>query len=961
MSNLLALLVSGMVAGAIYSMFASGLTLVYATTGIYNFAFGAMAFVAGLVFYQMFAGLGVPRLASFAITIVVLAPLSAIVVERVVFRPLARAPERNRLLGSVGLVVGLPAAAYVAVDFLTNVAHVHLVNLNSIYLVAGVGPEPPTVYKLFSGVTVNSDQLIALGGTLAAVGALWLLMTRTRMGLETRAVVDRSELASLRGINAARTSRLAWILSVTLAGLAGVLASPIFGLSPDTNLQFVIGSSAVFVIARFRSLPIAMIGGLVLGALSSVVAGYFHDVPGLKQALTSVPGVTSSTIYVVLLAGLLWQGRERIRVAGSSAVAEPIPGDYLRDLPQWRRAWVWVTLGVVLLVWSLRIVPWGHLQAGGEEQSLVITGLATSLVFLSFCVVVGMLGVVSLAQAAFVTTGGLMAGLVVHDGILGGSFVVAVVIGALASTVLALVVALPALRLGGMALALATLALAYMGDEILFQIKGFDNYPNGWTLNLPHVGPLDFKKSPQMIVFLVLIVVLALWVVKNIRASVTGRSIMAVRFAPAAAASVGLSSRNAILAAFGVTGFLAGLGGVLLAYTNGTANATNYPTDTGLLWVTIAVLWGVRRLSGAILAGLSGSLFPRILQTGFWGITPRITNPTVPVLLFGLSCIALANQPDGLLADMSRRRYLDRERRRTRRTAPEATPAVQVRAEPGDAPVPVTDGQHAPVEVALELVGVSGGYVDSEVLHQVNLTVPRGKVVAILGPNGAGKSTLCGLIGGSVTRTDGRILLDKIDITSLRADQRFARGVVVVPEARGIFPALSVEENLEVTLPDAQDRGQVMDRYPQLRIRRRIPARSLSGGEQQLLALAPLLLHPPRLLIADELSLGLSPTIYAQMVAILRDLREAGVSMLMVEEKARNVVQLADYCAFLSQGRVTAFGPMSEFTEEVAAESYLGPKAMVTVGSPGATHVEERPAAHRSLNQDPPKRETGDT
>ena len=932
MANFVALLVSGMVAGAIYSMYASGLTLVYATTGIYNFAFGAMAFVAGLIFYQLFAGIGVPRLLAFAITILVLAPVSAILVERLVFRPLARAPERNRLLGSVGLVVGLPALGYVGVDFFTNVVHLDLVNLNSIYLVAGVGPEPPAVYRLFSGVSVNSDQLIALGGTFVAVGALWLLMTRTRMGLHTRAVVDRSDLASLRGINVSRTSRTAWILSVTLAGLGGVLASPIFGLSPATNLQFVVGSSAVFVAARFRSLPVAMIGGLVLGALSSVVAGYFHDIPGLKQALTSVPGVSSSTIYVVLLIGLLWVGRERTRVTGTTVAAEPIPGDYLRDIPLWRRAWIWVVLGVGVLAWSLRIVPWGHLKAGGEEQSLVVTGLATSLVFLSFCVVVGMLGVVSLAQAAFVTTGGLTAGLVVHHHFLGGSFAMALIVGSLASAILALVVALPALRLGGLALALATLALAYMGDEILFQIKSFNNYPNGWTLALPHLAPIDFRKSEQMIIFLSVVVALAVWVVQNIRNSATGRSIMAVRFAPAAASSVGLSNRNAILAAFGVTGFLAGLGGVLLAYSNGTANAMNYQTSTGLLWVTIAVLWGVRRPAGAILAGLTGPLFPRILQTGFWGLTPHVTNPTVPVLLFGLSCIALANQPDGLLADMSRRRYLARERRRVRsrqaaggHVAPVEPISTEVRTR--SAPLTASSGANA-----LELVSISGGYLDTQVLHDVDLVIPRGKLVAVLGPNGAGKSTLCGLIGGSVSRFDGRLLLEGTDITALRADQRFAEGIVVVPEARGVFPALTVEENLEVTLRDASDRAQVMARYPQLHARRRLTARNLSGGEQQLLALAPLLYNPPRVLIADELSLGLSPTIYAQMITILRDLRDAGVSMLMVEEKARNVVQLADYCAFLTQGVVTKFGPMTEFTEEVAAESYLGSRAMVSAG-----------------------------
>jgi ABC-type branched-subunit amino acid transport system ATPase component len=216
------------------------------------------------------------------------------------------------------------------------------------------------------------------------------------------------------------------------------------------------------------------------------------------------------------------------------------------------------------------------------------------------------------------------------------------------------------------------------------------------------------------------------------------------------------------------------------------------------------------------------------------------------------------------------------------------------------------------------------GYSEAEVLHGVDLVVPEGSIVAVLGPNGTGKSTLCGAVAGTVQTTAGSISLFGQDITSMPAYERAAAGIMIAPESRGIFPALTVEENLAVSLRSAADRTLALERFPQLAARRKLPASNLSGGEQQMLCLAPILVRPPRLLIADEISLGLAPTIVREVLGILRELREAGLSILMVEEKAVHVIDLADYGAFLSFGVVSHAGPMSELTDEVAAEAYLG-------------------------------------
>lgn len=945
MAHLLSTLITGLVAGAIYSLYASGLTLTVSATGIYNLAFGAFAFVGAEFFYEVSTGY-VPRWAGFILTVFVAAPLSGIFFEKVVFRRLARVPEVVRLMATIGILVGLPALANEFITILTTDAHMGLASLTSAYAVPGLGPEPPVVYHFLGTGTLNSDQLICLGVGAFAVAAVWLLMSKTRMGLMTRAVVDRRMLASTRGIDPAYTSRVSWVIGSMMAALAGVLAGPLFGIEVNSALEFVVAGSAVVVLARFRSLPVAMLGGLGLGALSALFSTYGLDVPGIKQVLSDVPGTDQSLIYLVLLVGLLVVGRERARVAGVSGVAEHVPTDYLSDIPKWRRAWPWVALCAGLLLWGTDVIPWSHVQATGLEQLLIITAISISIVFLSFNVVTGQLGVASLAQAAMVTTGALVAGMIVGHHFLGSNFLVCVLAAGLVAAFIAALISLPALRLGGLALALATLALGLICDFVLFQVPAISNLGTGWTLHRPTLFGISFAGDKAFIVLLFIFLGGALLLVNNIRRSKTGRSIMAARFAPAAAAASGISTRRAIITAFAISGFLAGVGGALLAYGSGGVHASTWPTETGLLWLMIAVTQGVRRPAASILGGVLFGFTLRVLQTGFWGITPHITNPVIPEILFGFTCIILATQPDGVLHNMSmnnwRMRQMWRARMAARRGSVPVAPVVQMATAPvGGAgndvapqalapapPMPTRERTKAVAETdpdsMLSVRGLVAGYTDAEVLHGVDLSVKRGSILAVLGPNGAGKSTLCGAVAGVVDVTGGTIALDGKDVTAIGAHQRVRTGIMLAPESRGIFPALTVDENLAISLRDSEDREKAFERFPQLAARRKLPASNLSGGEQQMLCLAPILVRPPKLLIADELTLGLAPTIVRDVLDILRELRDDGLSILMVEEKAVHVVGLADFGAFLSFGRVRFAGPMSELTEEVAAEAYLG-------------------------------------
>ena len=221
-------------------------------------------------------------------------------------------------------------------------------------------------------------------------------------------------------------------------------------------------------------------------------------------------------------------------------------------------------------------------------------------------------------------------------------------------------------------------------------------------------------------------------------------------------------------------------------------------------------------------------------------------------------------------------------------------------------------------------------YGASRVLFGVSLDVPRGSVVAVLGANGAGKSTLAGAISGLVAPSAGRITLDGRDVTAWPAHRVARAGVTHVLEGRGIFPGLSVAENLRLsvsrTVPKAERSAAIvkaLDLFPVLAERRRQAAATLSGGERQMLALARVLAAPPRLLVADELSLGLAPKLVASTFEVVARAKAAGVTIVLIEQFIERALELADVALILRRGRVVWSGPAGGVGADLL-DHYLG-------------------------------------
>ena len=232
----------------------------------------------------------------------------------------------------------------------------------------------------------------------------------------------------------------------------------------------------------------------------------------------------------------------------------------------------------------------------------------------------------------------------------------------------------------------------------------------------------------------------------------------------------------------------------------------------------------------------------------------------------------------------------------------------------------------------LQVEDIEAGYGTVPVLRGVSLTVPASSVVALFGANGAGKTTLLRVISGLLDPWSGRISLDGDDVTHVAPHRRTGLGTCHVPEGRGIFPPLSVRENIELfSPPGAEEDGveRAVEHFPALGQRLGQVAGTLSGGQQQMLALTRVYLSGAKLILLDEVSMGLAPMIVDEIFAFLARVAAEGVSLLLVEQYVSKALSIADYGYILAKGQVTFVGDAAEFAEEDVFTRYLGTEQLI--------------------------------
>ena len=633
-------IVAGIVVGSVYAIASLGLVLTYTSSRIFNFANGAMSFFIAITFYRAVVTWGWnPRLAGI-LTIFVFSPLLGLLLWAVLFRRLADTPSFVRLVSTVGLSVALPALASILYPDID----------------ANIRPSilwtPAHEYTIL-GVHVDSNQVaVVLAAILAAI-LLTVLLQATPFGLATRATVDSGRLASTSGINTSFVTAVTWMIGTMLAGAAGVLLAALRGF---TILQFtllLLASFAAVVVARMHSLVLAFVGSMLIGLLQELSASqqFAHFLEHFASPSNPIIiGVRPSIPFIVMLVFLLgYSGLRTEQFAiDTRALAPPRLAVSRTDLPLWRRL-----IPIAACLAGVIIAPE---FLNGVWLEVVATGLAFSISFLSYVVVTGEGGMISLCQITFAgIAAAITAQWATNHNV---PVLLAILIGAAIAVPVGMIAALPSLRVGDLYLALATLAFTQLVQNTYFQTPRIYNFGQG--VPVPRPSGLGTDKSFYYLLVVCFVVVALL--VRNLKRSTSGLFLAAMRSSETATATLGINIVWSKFAAFGISAFIAGIGGGLYASTVGAANMMQFDALIGVVWLTVTVTWGIRSITGALLAGLSFAVIPQLVTDHLSG---RWLN--VPTLLFGLGAIVLAREPRGIVFDTVNR-HRERRAKRAART-----------------------------------------------------------------------------------------------------------------------------------------------------------------------------------------------------------------------------------------------------------------------------------------------------
>lgn len=629
----------GLATAGIYAVAASGLVVTYQTSGIFNFAHGAMGMIVAYVYWDLRVQRHLPAPVAIVLALFVFAPLLGAVVERLLMRHLSGASVITRIVVTIGLLVGLLGLAQV--------------------VWSGNITPPPKLPRFFgdnvvrfAGVSLAWHEIIVLVCAILVAIGLRVILKGSRLGVAMRAVVDDRDLADLNGCNPARTSMASWMLGSFLAGLAGILIAPQLGnLDQGTLTLLVINAFAAAMVGRLRSLPLTFLGAAILG-----LATAYMDLAGSHMA--SIPtwfsDIRGSLPAILLFLVLIFIPQERVRVSAATEKIGRIPR------PTMTRG---LLGGAGLLV---LITVLGYSMTGASLRSLGLV-MALAIVMLSYVPLTGYAGQISLAQLTFAGLGAYAAVRVVGpDGSLLGlvvAFFVAAVVGAL--------VALPALRLRGLYLALATMAFALVVENVVFSgDQGFSSDAR------PFGRPSFLAGDHAYLLFMTVVFVVLGLCVLALRRSTFGRRLQAMKDSPAASATIGMNLTATKLAVFGFSAGIAGIGGYLLGCWKELAGKSDFSLINGplpgLAVLLLAVVGGVAVISGAFIgAGLLVAM-PRIGD-----VYPSLHD--IMLILPGLVGVTLARNPDGAVMqtiDRFRERFGSDELTGPVGEDPPVTPAV---------------------------------------------------------------------------------------------------------------------------------------------------------------------------------------------------------------------------------------------------------------------------------------------
>jgi ABC-type branched-subunit amino acid transport system ATPase component/branched-subunit amino acid ABC-type transport system permease component len=895
--DFLPFIVIGLTAGSVYGLAGTGLVLTYKTSGVFNFAYGAIAAVAAYVFYWLHVQEGVSWQLAALLCLVVLGPVMGLVLE-LLTRMLSEVGTQYQIVGMIGLTLGIagvltlwgnswsdPGQYVQFPDFL-----------------------PTETFTVFD-VNVGYNQLITMLIALVSAVGLYLFFRWSRLGVGMRAVVDNPDLVNISGTNPLRVRRWAWVIGTTFAAMSGLLLGPTIGLSVTLLILLVVQAFGAAAVGYFSNLPLTYVGGLLIGIAAALSTKYINDITWLGGLPPSIP-------FIVLFVALLVTPR-RLLALRRSPPPPPPHASY--------RAPARVNLlAAAVLVAVLLFIP----DLVGVKLAAWTVALLYVILFLSLGLLVRTSGQVSLAQLGLAAVGAAAFGHLVSDHHV--PWLPAVLLAGLIAVPIGAIIAIPAIRLSGVFLALATLGFGIMLEQMFYtQDIMFGPTSAGVHATRPSIGQSD---RGYYYVVLAAAVLCSIFVVALTRGRL-GRLLRALSDSPLALDTQGTTINLTRLLVFCISAFLAGIFGALYGGFVGSINGTSFPAFNSLTILALVVLVLGGAPWYAITAAAAFQLIPAY-------VTATDIN-TYLQILFGFAVIGVglqARHPASVPVPLQR--LLDRlGGRRSEAPAAPAGPVVAVVPEPLPAAVTAGDG-------GLEIVDLTVRYGGLVAVDGLSLGAPLGRITGLIGPNGAGKTTTFNACSGLVRPTRGRILLHDHDITRAGAAARARRGLGRTFQKSELWPSLTVEENVALGREAAMAGGNV---FHQLTARpgdgevvhesvdhaialtgidalRERQAARLTSGERRLVELARSLAGSFDVILLDEPSSGLDPTETERFGGVLQHVvAERGIGLLLVEHDMALVMEVCEHIYVMDFGRPLFDGSPEEVrASELVQAAYLG-------------------------------------
>jgi ABC-type branched-subunit amino acid transport system ATPase component/branched-subunit amino acid ABC-type transport system permease component len=895
MDTLLPFIVSGIATGAIYGLAGTGLVLTYKTSGVFNFAHGAVAAAAAYVFYWLHVDHGMHWVPAFLICVFGLGAAFGLALEAMA-RHLAAQRTTMKVVGTIGIILIVQGLA--TIKYGPDALRVKQ------YL-----PHGKESFR-FGGVNVTYDQVIITVVALLAAAGLFAMFKFTRMGLAMRAVVSDPDLVGLHGTDARQVRRVAWLIGSTFATLSGVLVAPLVGIQSLTLTFLVVQAFGSAALGAFSSIPLTFAGGLFLGILSDVSKKYVVDVDWLV-------GLPSSLPFIFLIIVLLVLPRRMLLPATSVQKRPPL---------QWRGPFgLRLGTGVVLTAILASIPLFVSLKL-----PFFTYGLTQGIMLLSLGLLVRTSGQISLAHCSFAAVGAVA--FAQFKANFDMPWLLAVLLGALVVVPVGALCAIPAIRLSGLFLALATFGFALMIERLYFPMSiGFTELASGRAMPRPNGFESDERYYYVVLAFLV---VTALAMVAIDRARL-GRVLRGMSESSTAMSTMGLNTTLSRVIVFCISSFFAGIAGILYGASVHFAVIGDVPYSAFNSLVVLALL-ALAPFGSPWFAfvGITSAIIPGYVdnaKTTYW------MN-----VLFGVFAIMIALRGGNRTISPGMRDWIDSKRRRKVPRLRDLDVAAVVE---GDGAVVIE-----PHRAGLEAIDLEVRFGGLRAVNGVSLKAPMGQITGLMGPNGAGKTTTFNACSGLNSPQAGRILLHGEDVTHLGSAARGRRGMGRTFQITELCESLTVAENVALGLEAGLAGSNVFTQITARRSEARrtaaraeaalqlcgithlaeVQAGALSTGQRRLVELARCLAGPFDLLLLDEPSSGLDHEETVRFGEILTGVvRERGCGILLVEHDMSLIMRVCKYIYVLDFGELVFDGtPADVASSPLVQAAYLGSESI---------------------------------